>query len=145
MNVRECMTPNARVCAPGDTIQNAARTMKEIDAGFLPVGENDRLVGMITDRDLAVRAIAEGMDPQTPVREVMSREVCYCYEDENLDEVASQMSDLQVRRLPVLNREKRLVGVISLGDISHADDDGGLRSAVALSQVTEPSTRHNQL
>lgn len=144
MNVSECMTPNARVCAPDDTIRDAARTMKQIDSGFLPVGENDRLVGMITDRDLAVRAIADGMAPDTPVREVMSREVCYCYEDDDLDEVAAQMSDLQVRRLPVLNRQKRLVGVISLGDISHADDDGGLRTAAALSQVTEPSSRHNQ-
>jgi len=144
MNVSECMTPDARVCAPDDTIRDAARTMKEIDSGFLPVGENDRLVGMITDRDLAVRAIADGMTPDTPVREVMSREVCYCYEDEDLDDVAGQMSDLQVRRLPVLNRQKRLVGVISLGDISHADDDGGMRSAAALSQVTEPSSRHNQ-
>ena len=144
MNVSDCMTTDPRVCAPDATLQQAARTMKVIDSGFLPVGENDRLVGMITDRDLAVRAIADGMDPDTPVREVMTREVCYCFEDEDLDDVAVQMSDLQVRRLPVLNRQKRLVGVISLGDISHADDDGGLRSAAALSQVTEPSSRHNQ-
>lgn len=144
MNVSECMTTSVRVCAPDDTIQEAARTMKNIDAGFLPVGENDRLVGMITDRDVAVRAIADGMGPETPVREVMTREVCYCFEDEDLDDVAAQMSDLQVRRLPVLNRDKRLVGVISLGDISHADDDGGIRTAAALSQVTEPSSRHNQ-
>ena len=144
MNVSDCMTSDPQVCAPGDTIQQAARTMKQIDAGFLPVGENDRLIGMITDRDLAVRAIADGMGPDTPVREVMTREVCYCFEDEDLDDVAAQMSDLQVRRLPVLNRDKRLVGVISLGDISHADDDGGIRTAAALSQVTEPSGRHNQ-
>lgn len=136
------MTTTPRVCAPDDTIQDAARTMKDIDAGFLPVGENDRLVGMITDRDLAVRAIAGGMGPDTPVREVMTREVCYCFEDDDLDDVAAQMSDLQVRRLPVLNREKRLTGVISLGDISHADDD--IRTAATLSQVTEPSSRHNQ-
>lgn len=144
MNVRECMTANPRVCAPEDTIRDVARAMKEIDAGFLPVGENDRLVGMVTDRDLAVRAIAEGMGPDTPVGEVMTREVRYCFEDDDLDEVTGQMSDLQVRRLPVLNSEKRLVGVISLGDISHADDDGGARTAAALSQVTEPSSRHNQ-
>ena len=144
MNVSDCMTTDPRVCAPPATTPQAARTMTENDSGFRPVGENDRLVGMITDRDLAVRAIADGMDPDTPVREVMTREVCYCFEDEDLDDVAVQMSDLQVRRLPVLNRQKRLVGVISLGDISHADDDGGLRSAAALSQVTEPSSRHNQ-
>jgi len=144
MNVSECMTANPRVCAPGDTIRDVARAMKEVDSGFLPVGENDRLVGMVTDRDLAVRAIAEGMGPDTPVREVMTREVQYCFEDNDLDDVAARMSDLQVRRLPVLNRDKRLVGVISLGDMSHADDDGGIRTAAALSQVTEPSSRHNQ-
>ncbi|WP_324774083.1 CBS domain-containing protein [Brevundimonas sp.] len=144
MNVSACMTANPRVCAPGDTIRDVARAMKEVDSGFLPVGENDRLVGMVTDRDLAVRAIAEGMGPDTPVREVMTREVQYCFEDNDLDDVAARMSDLQVRRLPVLNRDKRLVGVISLGDMSHADDDGGIRTAAALSQVTEPSSRHNQ-
>ena len=144
MQVKQCMSREVRVISPDDTIERAAQLMGQIDAGVLPVGENDRLVGMITDRDVAVRAVADGMAPDTPVREVMSREVCYCYEDEDLDDVAAQMSDLQVRRLPVLNRDKRLVGVVSLGDISHADDDGGLRSAAALSQVTEPSSRHNQ-
>jgi len=144
MNVSQCMSTDVRVCAPEDTVRQAAQTMAEIDAGILPVGENDRLIGMVTDRDLAVRAIAEGMAPDTPVREVMTREVRYCYEDDDLDEVTGQMSDLQVRRLPVLNNDKRLVGVISLGDISHADDDGGARTAAALSQVTEPGSRHNQ-
>jgi|SRR5215217_2580967 len=145
MNVSQCMSTDVKVCAPGDTIRDAARTMKAIDAGFLPVGENDRLVGMITDRDLAVRALAEDRGPNTPVREVMSAEVLYCYDHEDLDDVAQQMSDLQVRRLPVLNREKRLVGVISLGDISHAEDDGGIRTAAALAAVTQPSARHSQI
>lgn len=144
MNVSQCMSTDVRVCAPGDAIRDAARMMKEIDAGFLPVGENDRLIGMITDRDLAIRAVAEDRGSDTPVRDVMSAEVLYCYEDENLDDVAAQMSSLQVRRLPVLNREKRLVGVVSLGDISHADDDGGARTAAALAAVTEPSARHSQ-
>ena len=144
MNVSECMSTDVRVCAPDDTIGAAARIMKEIDAGLLPVGENDRLVGMITDRDMAVRAIAEDKDSDTPVREVMSQEVCYCFEDEDLDDVATQMSDLQVRRLPVLSREKRLVGIISLADISHAGDDRADRSGAALSGVTEPSTQHSQ-
>ena len=144
MNVSECMSTDVRVGAPDDTIGAAARIMKEIDAGLLPVGENDRLVGMITDRDMAVRAIAEDKDSGTPVREVMSQEVCYCFEDEDLDDVATQMSDLQVRRLPVLSREKRLVGIISLADISHAGDDGADRSGAALSGVTEPSTQHSQ-
>ena len=144
MKISECMTRDVQLANPDMSLREAARLMGECECGALPVGENDRLVGMITDRDVAVRAVADGMAPDTPVREVMSREVCYCYEDEDLDDVAAQMSDLQVRRLPVLNRDKRLVGVVSLGDISHADDDGGLRSAAALSQVTEPSSRHNQ-
>lgn len=144
MNVRQCMSTDARVCAPGDTIADAARAMRDIDAGFLPVGENDRLIGMITDRDLAVRALAEGRGPDTPVREVMSAEVLYCFEDEDLDDVAQQMSDLQVRRMPVLNSDKRLVGVISLSDISHALDSGGGRVAETLAAVTQPSAQHNQ-
>ncbi|QTC88709.1 CBS domain-containing protein [Brevundimonas pondensis] len=143
MKVNECMSTDVQVCAPGDTMADAARMMKKIDAGFLPVGENDRLVGMITDRDLAVRGVAEDRGPNTPVRDIMSAEVLYCFDDESLDDVASQMGAQQVRRLPVLSRSKRLVGVISLGDISQA---GGNRSqaAAALAGVTEPSARHSQ-
>lgn len=144
MNVSDCMSTDVRVCAPDDTIGDAARTMKDIDAGLLPVGENDRMVGMITDRDIAVRAVAEDKGSETPVREVMSAEVLYCFEDENLDDVATQMSDLQVRRLPVLSREKRLIGIISLGDISRAGDSSAERSGAALSGVSEPSTQHSQ-
>ena len=98
--------------------------MAEIDAGALPVGENDRLVGMITDRDIAVRAVADGKGPDTPIREIMTTEVKYCFEDDEIDEVALNMADIQVRRLPVLNDQKRLVGIISLGDIALTDGPG---------------------
>ena|SRR5438128_5829988 len=142
MNVSACMTSDVRICAPDDTIQDAARTMKDIDAGALPVGDNDRLVGMITDRDIAVRAVAAGRGPDTKVREAMSTEICYCFDDEDIGDVAQQMADLQVRRLPVLNRDKRLIGIIAIGDIAqttYADT-----SATALSGVSQAGGQHNQ-
>src|SRR5262249_21149130 len=119
MKVSDAMTYDVQVATPKQSISDAARTMARIDAGVLPVGENDRLVGMITARDIAIRAVAEGKPPTTKVREVMSKEVLYCYEDQDLDEVAKNMADMKVRRLPVLNREKRLVGILSLGDLAH--------------------------
>ena len=123
MRVSEAMTRDVRVANPGQSIREVACIMAEIDAGSLPVGENDRLVGMITDRDIAIRAIAEGKGPDTPVREVMTTEqVLYCFEDEDLNHVAENMSDERVRRLPVMNREKRLVGIVSLGDIAQKED-----------------------
>jgi len=139
MNVNSCMSTDVRLASPSESIRDAARMMKEIDAGILPVGDNDRLVGMITDRDIAVRAVAEGRGPDTAVREVL-----YCYADERLDDVARQMRELQVRRMPVLNREKRLVGIISIGDIALTDDDGTRRAANALVGVSEPGGLHSQ-
>src|SRR5262245_25602386 len=118
MKVSEAMTRDVRVANPNETIRDVARVMAEINAGVLPVGENDRLVGMITDRDIALRAVAEGKAPSTKVRDVMSQEVLYCYDDQDVDEVARNMGDVQVRRLPVVNRDKRLVGIISLGDVA---------------------------
>src|SRR4051812_3774997 len=122
MRVSEAMTREVRVASPGQSIRDVAKIMAEIDAGSLPVGDNDRLVGMITDRDIAIRAVALGKGPETPVREVMSSDqVLYCYEDEELDHVAKNMSQQQVRRLPVVNREKRLVGIVSLGNIVQSE------------------------
>src|SRR5438477_12860278 len=118
MRVSEAMTREVRVATPAQSIRDVAKIMAEIDAGAMPVGENDRLVGMITDRDIAVRCVALGKGPDTPVREIMSVDVCYCFEDQELDEVAANMADIKVRRLPVVNREKRLVGVVSLGDVA---------------------------
>ncbi|HEY5411716.1 MAG TPA: CBS domain-containing protein [Caulobacteraceae bacterium] len=144
MNVNSCMSTDVRVAAPHESIRQAARLMKEIDAGILPVGENDRLVGMITDRDIAVRAVADGKGPDTTVRDVMSQEVLYCYADEGLDDVARQMRELQIRRMPVLNRDKRLVGIISIGDLALTDDDGTGRAAEALEGVSQPGGMHTQ-
>ena len=144
MNVNSCMSTDVRVASPSESIREAARLMKEIDAGILPVGENDRIVGMITDRDIAVRAVAAGMGPDATVRDVMSQEVLYCYDDEGLDDVARQMRELQIRRMPVLNREKRLVGIISLGDLALTDGDGTRRAAGALEGVSQPGGQHNQ-
>jgi CBS domain-containing protein len=122
MRVSEAMTREVRVANPGQSIREVAKIMAEIDAGSMPVGENDRLVGMITDRDIAIRAVAIGKGPDTPVREVMSEEVKYCYDDEDLEHVAKNMGDIQMRRLPVVNRDKRLVGIVSLGDIAQKED-----------------------
>jgi CBS domain-containing protein len=120
MKVKDCMSPDVRVASPDQTIRDAACLMADIDAGVLPVGQGDRLVGMITDRDIAIRAIAKGCGPDTAVRDVMSSEVKYCFDDQSIEDVAQNMGDLQLRRLPVLNREKRLVGIVTLGDLACA-------------------------
>ena len=142
MKVSEAMTRDVRVASPDQTIQDAARLMAEVDTGVLPVGENDRLVGMITDRDIAVRGVAEGKGPQTSIREVMTEHVHYCFEDEDTDQVAHKMADSQVRRLPVLNRDKRLVGILSLGDL--AVMQGGRPAGEALAGISEPGGAHSQ-
>jgi CBS domain-containing protein len=122
MRVNEAMSRDVRVANPQQRISEAAKMMAEIDAGALPVGENDRLVGMITDRDIAIRAVAEGKGPDTPVRDIMTRDIKYCFEDEELDHVSRNMAEIQVKRLPVVNREKRLVGILALGDIAGHED-----------------------
>jgi CBS domain-containing protein len=109
MIISEVMTREVRVASPDDTLQRVARVMKEEDFGSLPVAENDRLVGMLTDRDITVRAVARGLPPQeSKVRDIMSAEVRYVYDYESVRDVAQVMGDLHVRRLPVLNRNKRL-------------------------------------
>ena len=118
MKVRDAMHPGVTWVGPETSIRDLARTMRDEDIGSIPVGENDRLVGMITDRDITVRAVAEGRDPdKTMVRDAMSDAVRYCFEDEDAEEVARKMGSWQIRRLPVLNRDKRLVGIVSLGDM----------------------------
>ena len=119
--VADVMQREVKLVSPDDMVQQAARTMREADVGVLPVAEGDRLIGMVSDRDVAVRLAAEGRDPaRTKVRDVMTSEVRYVFEDEELEHVAENMAEQQVRRLPVMNREKRLVGVVSLGDIATA-------------------------
>lgn len=142
MRVSEAMSRDVMVANPDQTIRDAARIMSEIDAGVLPVGENDRLVGMITDRDIAVRAVAQDRPPSTKVREVMSREVLYCYDDQDLDEIAINMGDEQVRRMPVVNRDKRLVGIISIGDVAQTATAKTAGRAVA--DISSPGGQHTQ-
>jgi CBS domain-containing protein len=141
MKVGKAMTQDVNIASPDQTIQEAARLMAKLDVGSLPIGENDRLVGMITDRDIAVRAVGQGLGPDTPISKVMSKDVKYCFDDDEIDEVAENMGDIKVRRLPVLNRDKRLVGIVSLGDIARRDDDS---AGPALKQISEPGGEHSQ-
>ena len=140
MRVNQAMTREVRVATPAQSIRDVAKIMAEIDAGSVPVGENDRLVGMITDRDIAIRAVALGKGPDTPVREVMSMEVKYCFEDEDLEHVAKNMGEIQVRRLPVVSRDKRLVGIVSLGDVAQNEDARTTGKTTA--KVSQPGGKH---
>ena len=142
MKVSEAMTRDVRVASPDETIRQAAKTMASLDAGVLPVGENDHLIGMITDRDIAIRGIAQGKGPKAKVRDVMTEDVKYCFEDQEVEEVTRNMADIQVRRLPVLNRDKRLVGILSLGDIAISAD--GKDAAEALRGISRPGGEHTQ-
>jgi CBS domain-containing protein len=126
---------------PNQTIREAAKMMADIDAGVLPIQENDRLVGMVTDRDICIRAVAEGKSPDTKLREVMSQEVLYCFDDQDVDEVAQNMGDVKVRRLPVINRQKRLVGIISLGDLARCEEQA---AGHTMASVAEPGGAHSQ-
>jgi CBS domain-containing protein len=142
MKVSEAMTRDVRVAGPDETVQKAAQTMASLDAGVLPVGENDHLIGMITDRDIAIRGIAKGKGPKAKVRDVMTEDVKYCFDDQEVEEVTRNMADIQVRRLPVLNREKRLVGILSLGDIAISRD--GNVAGNALRGIARPGGEHTQ-
>lgn len=143
MQVREAMSAPVQIALPNQTIQQAAQFMLEIDAGVLPVGDGNRVVGMITDRDIALRAIANGKGPQTPVRDVMTGEVMYCFEDEDIEHVAHNMGELQVRRLPVVNRDKELVGILSLGDVATLHGSG--TAGGALGDISQPGGKHTQV
>jgi CBS domain-containing protein len=142
MQISNVMTRNVQIIAPDQTLRDAAATMRRLDSGVLPVGEEDKLVGMITDRDIAIRGMAEGKGPDAKVRDVMSPEVKYCFEDEDIEHVAENMAELQVRRLPVMNRDKRVVGIVSLGDLA---TQGSLpKTARALHGISQPGGQHNQ-
>jgi CBS domain-containing protein len=131
MKVSDAMTSEVQLCTPADTLKDAAQAMAALAVGLLPVTDNDRLVGMISDRDIAIRGIGMGRGPEARVGDVMTAEVRYCYDDQNLDEVSAIMGDIQVRRLPVLNRDKRLVGIIALGDIALAQAGNGTGAALS--------------
>jgi CBS domain-containing protein len=137
MQVNQIMTREAEIVDPNRPIEVVARLMRADNLGALPVGENDRLVGMITDRDIVVRAVAEGRPGgSTTVRDVMSEGVCYCYEDDDIERAAEVMAEHQIRRLPVLNREKRLVGIVALADLARAHAEA---EKIALEGICEPS------
>lgn len=143
MKISEVMTPNPEVVTPEQPIQEAARRMLDADTGALPVGDGERLIGMVTDRDITVRAVAEGRGPDTPIREVMSEKLLFAWDDQDVDEVAIQMSDAQVRRMPILSRqEERLVGMVSIGDL--VQSNAGEAAGVAIAGVSEPGGEHNQ-
>jgi CBS domain-containing protein len=141
MKVADCMTQDVQIASPTQTLQQVAQLMAGIDAGVLPVADGDRLVGMITDRDITIRAVAQGLGPDAQVKDVMTTEVLYTYDDEDVADVLRNMGDIKVRRLPVMNREKRLVGIISLSDLC----GGGERPAQdTLRQIAQPGGPHSQ-
>src|SRR5687768_17667080 len=137
MKVSEFMTQEVETVTPDQPIREAAQFMLRADAGAMPVSDGDRLIGMVTDRDIAVRGVAEGLGPDTPVRDVMTEDLVYCFDDEEVEAVAMKMSDAQVRRMPVLSRDgENLVGIVSLGDISRSDQSEA--ASVALDGITDP-------
>lgn len=140
MQLKDIMTPDVECVRPGDTLQEAARKMKSLDVGPMPVcGDNDKIVGMLTDRDITIRATAEGLDPKTAkVRDAMTDEVVYCFEDQDVKEAAKLMEERQIRRLLVMNRDKRLVGIVSLGDLATKTGDKQQAGEV-IKDVSEPS------
>jgi len=139
MQVKEVMTRGVECTRPGATLQEAAAKMKSLDVGVLPVcGDDDRLAGMITDRDITVRSSAEGESPASiKVADVMTPEVVYCFEDQDVQEAGRLMQERQIRRLAVLNRDKRLVGMISLGDLALESGAKGV-AGETLREVSEP-------
>jgi CBS domain-containing protein len=139
MQLSEIMTSNPIVLGPDTMLREAAQKMRDLDSGVMPVGENDRLVGMLTDRDITVRATADGKDPNTtPVRDVMTSDVVYCFADDDIEMAARKMEEHQIRRLIVLNRDKRLVGIASLGDLAVYAPSDRLAGEVT-EAVSEPS------
>jgi CBS domain-containing protein len=136
MRVSEIMTSDVRLLSAEESIQSAACKMRDENIGSLPVASGDRLVGYVTDRDLVVRGLAAGKEPSTPVGDVMTERLLYCFEDETVEAVAENMAKNQVRRLPVLTREKRLCGIVSLGDLAVEGDDEA--AEVALTEISEP-------
>jgi len=143
MKVADCMTRDVQTVTADQPIREAAQFMLRADAGSMPVCDGERIVGMVTDRDIAVRAVALGRGPDTPVREAMTDHVDCCFDDDDVEEVAMKMSDAQVRRFPVLSRDdNRLVGIVSLGDLSRSEQSQA--AGVALDGITDPGGAHNQ-
>lgn len=139
MKISQILTPDPQCISPETTLTNAAQKMKALDVGMLPICENDRLVGTLTDRDITIRATAFGANPNTTsVREAMTPDIVYCFDDENVEDAAELMEQKQVRRLPVLSRDRRLVGILSLGDLAVRTQREKLAGEV-LERVSEPA------
>src|SRR4051812_6910461 len=137
MKLKDIMTPKPDCVSPEDSLRDAACKMRDLDVGPLPVCENDRLAGMITDRDIVVRVVADGKDPKsTKVREAMTEDIVFGFEDQDIDDAARVMEQKQIRRLAVLNRDKRLVGIVSLGDLA-ADAGARATASEILQEVSE--------
>jgi CBS domain-containing protein len=137
MQLKKIMTPEVERLPKDASIQEVAQKMKAIDVGMIPVYDGDRLVGMVTDRDIALRVAAEGRDvASTPAHTVMTPEVIYCFEDQTVEEAAQVMEKHQIRRLIVLNRDKRLVGIVSLGDLA-TNRQGKKAAGDALSEISK--------
>lgn len=142
MNTADIMTANVELTSPSTPVQDAAKAMRADNVGALPVGENDRLVGMITDRDIALRVVAEGHDPaSTSVGDAMSERITYCFDTDTLDRAAEIMAEHQIRRLPVLNADKRLVGMVALGDLARSSEAVARDALAGVSQVSS-AARH---
>ena len=142
MKIRDVMTSEVQTIGPDQTAREAAAFMLSADAGSIPVTEGDKLIGMITDRDIAVRGIAKGHGPDTPVRDLMSSGIISVNIDDDLGSVASKMSEAQVRRLPVIDEQQRLCGIVSLGDLSRGSE--GEQATQALEGVSAPGGQHQQ-
>lgn len=139
MKLSEIMTRDVEVLASDGMLDQAARRMKDLDVGTMPVCDGERLVGMLTDRDIVIRAVAAGADSRrTRVRDAMTPEVCYCYEDQDIEEAAELMHDEQIRRLPIVNRDMRLTGIVALGDLAVRTHDEHLAGHV-LEGISEPA------
>jgi len=139
MQLKNVMTRDVEVVRPDASVQDAAAKMKRLDVGPLPVCDGKRVLGMVTDRDITIRAVAEGRDPKaTTVQEVMTDEVIYCYEDQDAEDAARLMAEKQVRRLLVLDRDKNLVGIVSLGDLA-VDTADPIRAGETLERVSQPA------
>jgi CBS domain-containing protein len=142
MQVQQIMSKDVHIADPNMTIRDVARQMRADNIGSLPVGENDQLIGMVTDRDIVVRAVAEERSPgNTTVREVMSEGLCYCFEDDDVEQAAQVMVQHQVRRLPVVDRNKRLVGVVALADLGRSEDEPAKDALKGISEPTDKERR----
>ena len=136
MKISDIMSRDVQVARPEDTLRDAAETMARIDAGSLPVCDGRRLLGIVTDRDIVVRGLAKGLGPDSSVTQVMTQGVEYCFEDDDLTEVADKMAASQIRRIPVVDRDKNLVGIVSLGDV--AREARPAESGDVLEEVSQP-------